>query len=171
MDSVAGAKFDESGTHRYQLWRIWNSSKPLVLFIMLNPSTADASKNDPTVRRLIRFAMDHGYGGFYVGNLFSYISPYPTDLLHLNPLDYQCSANDKILADMAEKTKDVVFAWGNNAAIGWFKDRNDAIVKKFPNALCFELSSIGMPKHPLYLSSTCQLKSYSELISYHKKQK
>ena len=67
--------------YRYSLKRIWDKDKPKVLFIMLNPSLADNYKDDPTIRRLIKFAKLYGYGGFYVGNLFSYITPYPSELL------------------------------------------------------------------------------------------
>ena len=67
--------------YRYSLKRIWDNDKPKVLFIMLNPSLADNYQDDPTIRRLIKFAKLYGYGGFYVGNLFSYITPYPSELL------------------------------------------------------------------------------------------
>ena len=62
---------------RYQLWRIWDPSLPLVLFILLNPSVGDASQDDPTLRRLVYFAKKFGFGGFYVGNLYTEITPYP----------------------------------------------------------------------------------------------
>ena len=77
---IRKAKLSDNKKHRYSLKRIWDKDKPKVLFIMLNPSLADNYKDDPTIRRLIKFAKLFGYGGFYVGNLFSYITPYPKEL-------------------------------------------------------------------------------------------
>ena len=69
---------------RYRLWRIWAKDRPLVLFLLLNPSTGDATQNDPTIKRLIFFAQSQGYGGFYLGNLYAHITPYPKELSQFN---------------------------------------------------------------------------------------
>ena len=61
---------------RYRLWRIWAEERPLVLFLLLNPSIGDASQNDPTIKRLIFFAQAQGYGGFYLGSLYAQNYPY-----------------------------------------------------------------------------------------------
>lgn len=66
--------------YRYILSRIWDIQLPQIVFIGLNPSTADALIDDPTQRRLIRFAQDWGYGGQTTVNLFALRSPYPEDL-------------------------------------------------------------------------------------------
>ena len=66
------AELSACGKYRYRLSRIWDDKKPLVLFIMLNPSTADAEQDDPTIRRCIAFAKNWGYGGFMAGNLFAF---------------------------------------------------------------------------------------------------
>ena len=73
----SGADFSECGRYRYKLWRTWDDVRPVVMFIMLNPSTADATADDPTIRRCIGFAHDWGYGGVRVGNLFAWRTPYP----------------------------------------------------------------------------------------------
>ena len=75
-----GAQFTEDRQYRYALWRIWNEDKPLVMFIGLNPSTANEYKNDPTIRRVMRYAADWGYGGVYMMNLFAWVTPYPKEL-------------------------------------------------------------------------------------------
>ena len=62
---------------RYQLWRIWDDNKPYLLYILLNPSFADSINDDRTVSKLINFTKKFGYGGFYLGNLHSYVTPYP----------------------------------------------------------------------------------------------
>ena len=73
----SGADFSECGRYRYKLWRTWDDIRPVVMFIMLNPSTADATADDPTIRRCIGFARAWGYGGVRVGNLFAWRTPYP----------------------------------------------------------------------------------------------
>ncbi len=64
------AKLSDCRIYRYALWRIWDDAKPLVMFIGLNPSTADETEDDPTIRRCISFAQNWGYGGLYMANLF-----------------------------------------------------------------------------------------------------
>ena len=59
--SRAGAEFDGTGAYRYSLWREWDSLRPIVAFVMLNPSTADTAKDDPTIRRCASFARSWGY--------------------------------------------------------------------------------------------------------------
>ncbi len=68
----SGADISEDGFYRYSLWRTWDLSKPSCLFVMLNPSTADANRNDPTILRCIRYAEAWGFGELLVGNLFAY---------------------------------------------------------------------------------------------------
>ncbi len=72
VDMERSAVLSDCGTYRYALGRIWNPTTPPALFIGLNPSTADARQDDPTIRRCIRFARDWGYGGLLMGNLYAY---------------------------------------------------------------------------------------------------
>ncbi len=74
------AKFDPSMNYRYSLAREWNSNAPRIGFVMLNPSTADATSNDPTIRRCINFARFWGYGAIEVVNLFAYRASHPAQL-------------------------------------------------------------------------------------------
>ena len=147
-----GAIISPCGQYRYQLWRIWNEDKPRVLFICLNPSTADAAFDDPTVRRLMGFAFKWGYGGFYLGNLFGYRTTYPSDLIRSsNPVGID---NDRHLLSMQTKCDRVVFAWGNDGAL---HERSKQIAEKFPEAFCLGKTNSGQPKHPLYLSKNTEL--------------
>ena len=73
--------FNETRTHRYTLWRTWDSSLPYCQFIGLNPSTADETKDDPTVRRCIAFSKMWGYGALCMTNLFGFRSTDPAGLL------------------------------------------------------------------------------------------
>jgi len=77
---IKGAVFE--GKRRYRLWRIWEKKKPLLLYVLLNPSHADADANDRTVAKLIQFTKNGGYGGFYLGNIHSYITSNPKKLIH-----------------------------------------------------------------------------------------
>ena len=75
-----GAVFSECGKYRYALWRIWDESKPAVMFIGLNPSTADEKESDPTITKVISFAKSWGFGAVYMCNSFPYISTNPDEL-------------------------------------------------------------------------------------------
>lgn len=156
------AVLSEDGKYRYQLSRSWDETKLRVLFIMLNPSTADSSNDDPTIRRCIGFAKSWGYGEMMVGNLFAYRATNPKDLLATeNPIG---EYNLENLKAMYGKCKTVVCAWGNQGII-------DKLAKKHPNyqPLSFvhgelfylELSKTGTPKHPLYLKKELTPKSFS----------
>ena len=70
---------------RYSLWRIWNQDLPKILYIMLNPSIANHIEDDSTIRRLNYFTKKFGLGGFFVGNIYPQITPYPKVLYSLNP--------------------------------------------------------------------------------------
>ena len=143
-----GALFSDCGKYRYRLWRIWDSSKPAVMFIGLNPSTATANNDDPTIRRVIRFAKDWGYGGVYMMNLFAWVSPYPEDLLTCGDA---IGMNDVHLFEVAELCNEhVVFAWGS------FKQnklRAKEVAERFPTAMCLHINKDGSPKHPLYVAA------------------
>ena len=73
---IKGAIKDKE--NRYQLWRIWNQEKPLILFILLNPSNADHKNDDKTVKKLIGFTKKFEFGGFYLGNLYSLVATTPS---------------------------------------------------------------------------------------------
>ena len=75
-----GAHFSTCRRYRYRLWRIWDENKPFVLFICLNPSTADENEDDPTIRRCVRFARDWDYGGMVMVNLFAFRATDPSEL-------------------------------------------------------------------------------------------
>jgi len=78
---ISDAKLSVCRKYRYALWRIWDKSKPIVLFISLNPSTADEKEDDPTIRRCIGFAKSWGYGGLCMANLFAYRTKSPSEMM------------------------------------------------------------------------------------------
>jgi hypothetical protein len=151
-----GAVISADDKYRYALWRVWNHHKPCVLFIMLNPSTADASKDDPTIKKCISYAKKWGYGGLYVGNLYAFRSRDPKALGHEDrPVGVD---NDAYLQWMKDKCEMIIAAWGNNI----LGDRRAEEVRfNFSPMNCLELTKSGRPKHPLYLGRNCKLMKYS----------
>ena len=162
---TSGATFSQCGNYRYKLWRIWDSSKPMIAFIGLNPSTANATSDDPTIRRVKGFAKQWGYGGVYMLNLFGIISSDPSILLTAND---PIGDNDRYLLEAAIDGLRVVFAWGSFKQIG---ERDKDVIAMFPNAICLKKSGAGKPWHPLYVKADIQpIYFNSELpwkITYH----
>ena len=136
---------------RYSLSRIWDSSKDLVLFICLNPSTADGSTDDPTVTKCINFARVWDYGGVLVGNLFALRSTDSSKLYQAaDPIGPE---NDKRLEELVARAKLVVVAWGNE---GTFKERSRDVLRILPNPHTLVVNKTGEPRHPLYVSLNTQ---------------
>lgn len=147
-----GASFSDGRRHRYALWRIWNDDKPLAMFIGLNPSTANEVKADPTITRVMRFAYDWGCGGFYMMNLFTFVTAYPSEL----PVGPEAGMpeNDAWLEKINLECERVVFAWGafgQNKRLRFIRDRADQVIARFPGAYCLGKTGGGHPCHPLFL--------------------
>ena len=106
--------------YRYELHREWDKDKEKVLFIMLNPSTADAHRNDLTTRRCINYAKKWGFGGLMIGNIYPFRAKRPKDLRkwlkgYGDLYDAsECNYNISHLHEMILKADLVVCAWGGN---------------------------------------------------------
>jgi hypothetical protein len=144
-DNVAGAEID--GPYRYRLWRIWDRKRPAVLFICLNPSTADAFKDDPTVRRLRGFARSWGYGGFVLVNLFAFRATSPDALVRV--VDPSGPKNDATIKQAALSAVEVVVAWGSSRMAPHRAVDISGLVSR--PLVCLGTNKDGQPKHPLYL--------------------
>lgn len=145
------AIISECEQYRYQLRRTWDTNLQPVMFIMLNPSTADADNDDPTIRRCIGFAKTWGYGGIVVVNLFAYRATNPKDLLKCkNPVG---DDNLKWIEHSASRCPKVVAAWGNADIVNKLLANRPFYqpLEKLANVHYIELSNSGTPKHPLYL--------------------
>jgi hypothetical protein len=145
------AKFSNDKKERFSLSRQWDESKRKVLYIMFNPSIADNEKDDPTIRRLINFTIKFNYGGFFVGNIFSLITPYPDQI---NTLNGSSKKNVRELKKLVNQVDKVVYAWGNLTEEPKFL--KDSVF----NPECFGKNLNGSPKHPLYLPSDSKLMSF-----------
>ena len=121
------ATFSPDRKYRYTLHRIWNESKPLLAFIMCNPSTADENILDPTVTRCFNFAGKWGeYGGLVVGNIFALRSTDPKGLL--KDSDPIGPDNNNALRDIAEQAGKIIVAWGSFSVLGsYMKQRAEAV--------------------------------------------
>lgn len=123
------------------------------MFIGLNPSTADQYRDDPTIRRVSGFAAKWGYGGFYMMNLFAWVTPYPEELKKSSD---PIGDNDEWLLLAASKCDKIVFAWGSFPEAA---DRSKAIVDRF-TGFALAINKDGSPRHPLYVKSDTELVSF-----------
>ena len=141
-----GALFSEDRKYRYALWRIWDKSKPLIMFIGLNPSTANEAQDDPTIRRIKSMAGKWGYGGVYMMNCFPYVSTNPDDLKDFG----NTSLNDQWLHDISELCQEIIFAWGSFDIVKE-SGMDKALIRMFPHAKALIINKDASPRHPLYV--------------------
>ncbi len=140
------ALFSDNRKYRYTLWRIWDSKSGYAMFVGLNPSTANETEDDPTVRRCIGFTKLWGYGALCMTNLFAYRATSPKDMQRADsPIG---SANDYFLKNIAVSASIVIAAWGTR---GGFLQRDKAVISLIPNKHVLRLTKGGYPAHPLYL--------------------
>ena len=146
----------DCGRYRYELIRRWGDGR-LLEFIMLNPSTADANRNDPTIRRCIGFAKRLGFGGIVVRNLFALRATNPGALLAYGTGVRAGDLGSAIGSgnfDYLARTDAgaTVAAWGAHAAAREWFAAGHRIERS--NLLCLGLNAGGSPKHPLYVPSS-----------------
>lgn len=148
------AIFSSCGTYRYVLRREWSPGHQRACFVMLNPSTADAVDNDPTIRKCIGICWRQGWGGFSVVNLFAARSSKPSDLLlFADPIGPD---NDRWIQREAENADRVIVAWGAHGE-KWSRRVADvfALLAKCvdaPRLVSLALTESGQPWHPLMLA-------------------
>jgi hypothetical protein len=152
--AASSAVVSECGRYRYELRRIWDASGPLLEFIMLNPSTADASVDDNTIRRCIAFAKRWGYGGIVVRNLYAWRATNPAELVNLED---PVGPENRAYLSRADADCTIV-AWGAHpAAVGWWNGYpfgwQPKVIQR-PALFCLGTNANGSPKHPLYVPSS-----------------
>jgi len=151
LQPTSDAAFSPCRQYRYLLWRRWADdwSSNYAMVVGLNPSTADETKNDPTIRRCIKFAKDWGYSGLCMANIFAYRATDPKDMIAIDePVGVE---NDSYLTEYAARAGVVIAAWGNH---GTHKDRHLQVRQLIPVLHCLKVTKTGMPGHPLYLPQT-----------------
>lgn len=147
------------GKYRYRLGRRWADGDAL-LFVMLNPSTADADVDDATIRRCVRFAQAHSFGALEVVNLYAFRATQPKDLkLAGYPVGPE---NDAHTAAAAGDCAAICVAWGANVA---GLERPQIVLPLLRGAgkpiHCLRITRSGHPQHPLMLASTCRLQPFT----------
>ena len=142
---------DGEPRYRYRLWRVWDEDAPRVLFIMLNPSTADELDNDPTVERCERRALSWGFGSVEVVNIFAYRATSPDDMKRQD--DPVGPENDFYIQQAVQDAYMIVCAWG---AHGNHLNRAAEVIAMLGElgitCHCLGTTADGNPKHPLYVS-------------------
>jgi hypothetical protein len=148
--------FSRHRTYRYTLWREWDQDNPkYVMFIGLNPSTADEARDDQTVRRCISFAKAWGYGGLCMTNIFAFRATKPVAMkAHPRPVGRD---NNKWLLKVSQKAGIVVAAWG---AHGDHRARSAEVLRLLRGVHCLGITKSGNPRHPLYVRGTTKPRRY-----------
>ena len=154
----SGATFSPCRRWRYLLWRRWDASRPVANFLMLNPSTADEVKLDPTCSRARDYAERWGYGALIVTNVFGFMSTDP--LLMKKEKDPVGPGNDAAIVRAAKEADLVVCAWGNHGA---HQERSKRIgeLLKGHKLHTLRVNANGEPAHPLYLPSRLKVKVFT----------
>lgn len=152
------AVLSDCGAYRYELRRTWDRRRPIVLWVGLNPSTADHIKDDPTNRRIADFSQRWGYGGYVLVNLFAYRSINPKALaLVADPIGPN---NDAYLAQLSKAAHHTICAWGNH---GKRLNRASAVLPLLVEPMALGITKQGQPLHPLYCPANTQPQPFCEL--------
>ena len=154
-EGKGGAVIDPTGRYRYRLERTWNPEaveRGAVVWIMLNPSTATADVDDPTIRRCVAFSRRWWYGSLVVVNLFAYRATEPKALEALTREEAIGPENDSYLAHAIADAGRVVCAWGHRGRLHGRHLEVLALCRQHATGTVYALELIrhGQPKHPLY---------------------
>ena len=156
-DTTRHAAISACGIYRYALGRTWDAGKFPLPIIMLNPSTADAEIDDPTIKRCMEFSRREGFGGIWVGNLFAYRATSPADMRSArDPIGPE---NDTALLELFARARagdlPVLAAWGVH---GEHNGRAARVVSMAAGAgarlVCLGVTKDGHPRHPLYIKGS-----------------
>jgi hypothetical protein len=151
----SGALFSDCRTWRYKLWRIWDATLPYLQFICLNPSVADAYRNDRTLVRCINYAKSFSFGGVFMTNAFAFVTPDPEEMKRAaDPIGPE---NDYWLKEVSRDAGMVIAGWGLD---GMFMGRAEQVMKLIPKVHYLKLSKDGYPCHPLYLNKDLRPQLY-----------
>jgi hypothetical protein len=150
---TGSAEVSVDGLYRYALRRTWTPG-PRMLWVLANPSTAGAHHDDPTLRRCVRFARDHGCGGLAVANLFAWRTAHPQDLA--DAADPVGPDNDSWIRRLRRWSDGpVVLGWGVQADAA----RVGSVLRLLGRTprYCLGRTRDGHPRHPLYVRADTRL--------------
>jgi hypothetical protein len=159
----SGAEFSTCRTYRYALWRAWGEGDSRVAFIGLNPSTADETEDDPTIRRCIGFAKLWGFDGLVMLNAYAFRATDPNDMKAAvrQGIDAVGPENDETMRQWCDESQSgvqrVVACWGQHCS----RYRSDKVKEAIWRPIeCLGLTKDGHPKHPLYLKADTKPQPY-----------
>lgn len=160
--------YGERPVHRYALSRRWDSRGPLVM-LLLNPSTADAMVNDPTISRAVLRARREGFGGLLVVNLFAWRATYPDHLIsaEADHEDIVGPDNDEAIRTAAQIAhaggRMLVAGWGAPSRpalrrlVDWRMDTVVPMIREILPIGCIGTAANGWPRHPLYVKNSAPI--------------
>ena len=153
------AQFSSCGRYRQLLTRCWDPGLASIMFIGMNPSTADQYVDDPTVRKECGFAARWGYGTLIKCNVMDYRATHPRDLLTVTP---QTPENLTVIAQQFDKVNVIVAVWGSlPSKLAGYAETVATLLAKFSGqVMCLGYNKDSSPKHPLYLKNTTTLQPY-----------
>lgn len=153
-DYHASATFDASERHRYTLIRSWGQNPDTLVIVGLNPSTADAMRDDPTIRRCVDFADQIGFGALLMLNAYAWRETDPARMFRER--DLFDTDNDRVLLRELAEVPWAVCAWGGDLPAA----RTEEVLRLFREVGCeprvFGLTKNGAPRHPLYQPRTAR---------------
>lgn len=156
---ISEAEFSPCRTWRYSLSRIWDRSLDTLVFIGLNPSTADENKDDPTIRRCLRFGVDLGFGSICMINLFAFRATKPEDMKTTS--DPIGPGNDLIIERIKRESNMIIASWGVH---GEYRGRNKEVLHLLSGrtVYCLGKTKAGHPRHPLYIRADKKPEVFAE---------
>ena len=150
------AIFSPCRKYRYSLSRIWDINQKIILFIGLNPSTADESNDDPTIKRCLFYSSRWGFGGLIMANLFAFRATLPKDLKNSrHPVGRD---NNQFIIHAHKEAAMTIAAWGND---GNLYNRDQEVLEILSSPMCLKVNKTGQPAHPLYQKKDIKPKPYS----------
>jgi hypothetical protein len=162
--SSVSARFSVCERYRYELSEVWDSNKPLLLWILMNPSVANLDHSDPTLIKTGKYSRAWGFGGQLVGNVHAYRATNSNDMLKVD--DPVGPENDNALVEMAKRSKLIVLAYGIPPKK--LSQRGIHVAKllaKIHDLHYLKLNIDGSPSHPLYLPVNLQPQKFIKAIS------
>lgn len=153
------AVLSECGKYRYLLRRVWDWKKPRALICMLNPSTADARKDDATIRSCVRLLKAIGYGSLEVVNVFAFRATDPDELnKQSDPIGPD---NEKVRKGALSRCDVAICGWGSHKMAAYQQRQiSQVFCLDKPAVYCFGKTKSGSPKHPLYIKTGTHLETY-----------
>lgn len=153
------AVFSPCRTYRYILWRQWGSL-PFLMVVGLNPSTADETADDPTLRRCIGFAKRENMGALCMTNVYAYRSTDPATLPQVGWSLAVGGENSRWLTECAKRASLIICAWGKHARQHDRETVTKILTQNNERVMCLGKNLDGTPKHPLYLPANSPLLTF-----------